>query len=82
MPLFLFGVTYYRKYAFPKTTLISLGPGLMIWTDDGVILIPVWMSNYLHYKVWDDIIHTRIHSNEFIKGWRKLFYASSYSKET
>ena len=29
----------------------------------GLTLIPAWISNYIHYKVWDEIIYPFLNFN-------------------
>ena len=57
--------------------------GLIQW--HGLTLRPAWISNYIHYKVWDEIIYPFTNFNgatievwEWIRGPRCPFTNTSY----
>ena len=39
---------------YKSINIYFLGPFYL----HGLTLIPAWISNYIHYKVWDEIIHS------------------------
>ena len=44
---------------YTDATLYSNGPFYL----HGLTLIPAWISNYIHYKVWDEITYPFLNFN-------------------
>ena len=49
--------SYYQPAMGPTLALRCLGSLLLVYWH-GLTLIQTWISNYIHYKVWDDIAYT------------------------
>ena len=64
-----------------KYTITHLGSELSPYLIIRLISIPTWMSNYIHYKVWDDYLSNpklqRLHRLSL--GMDRLFHLTVYN---